>query len=194
MNAVKTVLVTLLAGVLSIAIAVLGERWLGEEGPPRADRVAAGGLLDGLPPLQWTDVTGRPLASADWVGEPVILHFWATWCPVCREQLGVIAEARRRHRDAPLRVVGIAIDRRADLERFLAERPLDYPVVLGDPDAIVLARRLGNHLEGLPFLVLFDRDGRRVFARLGPLAVEELDEQLGRLPAGDAAGARRSAG
>lgn len=188
MNAVKTVLVTLLAGVLSIGIAGLGERWFGDaERPVPAD---GEGGLEGLPPLHWTDVAGRPLTSDDWAGEPVILHFWATWCPVCRDQLEVLAEARQRHDGGPLRIVGIAIDRREDLERFLAQHPIDYPVVLGDPDAIALARRLGNHLQGLPFLVLFDRDGRRVFARLGPLTAEALHAQLGPLVSG---GQRRGA-
>ncbi|AGA89053.1 thiol-disulfide isomerase-like thioredoxin [Thioflavicoccus mobilis 8321] len=186
MSAVKTVSVTLLAGVLSIGIAVLGERWFGDEESPRPPRADREGLLDNLPSVQWTDLAGRTLESADWTGEPVVLHYWATWCPVCREQLTLLAEAQRRHGDASLRVVGIAIDRREDLERFLAENRVDYPVVLGDPEAMVLARRLGDHLQGVPFLVLFDRSGRRVFARTGAFTATELDRLLGQVLGQDA--------
>jgi hypothetical protein len=77
--------------------------------------------------------------------------------------------------------VGIAIDRAEDARSFISQYPVNYPVLVGNPDAVELSRRLGNRLQGLPFTVIFDRRGRRVFSRTGELGAEELKTQLDRL-------------
>jgi len=180
MNAVKTVLVTLLAGVLSIGIAVLGERWLGKSEPRLPSQAAGDGPLYSLPAWELPDLEGRTVSSADWSDKLVVLHYWATWCEPCVEQLALLEESRRQHAEAPVQFVGIAIDRPEDLARFLAEKPIAYPVLLGGVNAISISQRLGNHLQGLPFLVIFDRSGQRVFQRTGPFTGKELAARIER--------------
>lgn len=74
--------------------------------------------------------------------------------------------------------IGIAVDRAEDARTFVTQYPVNYPVLVGSPDAVELSRRLGNRLQGLPFTVIFDRNGRRVFSRTGELSTEELMAQL----------------
>lgn len=181
MSAVKTVLITLLTGVLSIGIAVVGERWLGARQDDAASAHRARSPLAALPSFRLPDVDGREISSRSWMGKVVVLHYWAPWCPVCVEQLPTLTDSHRRHAQAPVQIVGIAIDRAENVARFLEDSPLDYPVLIGNQEAIALTRRLGNRVQGLPFTVLFDRAGERVFGRTGALERDDLERHLQRL-------------
>lgn len=192
MNPLRIIAVVLLAGSLSIGIAVLGERWLSArdaipawmgqrallgEGAARAPD----GLASGLPDLVLPDLDGTLVSSDDWRGQVVLIHYWATWCPGCLRDLPHLAQIRQAADAAPLQVVGIAIDDPAEVARFLAEDPLDYPVLIGGLAAIEQARTLGNRTATLPFTVLFDARGRRVFSQSGEVASEDLAAQVATL-------------
>lgn len=172
----RVVLVTILAGTLSIGFAVFGQRWLGEgQGVdllgvldrPTPDR------LDSLPELRLPDLEGREIGSHAWAGKVVVLNFWATWCPPCVREMPLFDELQRAHPDT-LQVVGIAIDDAAAVADFLAEHPVNYPVLIGNPAAVEVSRRLGNRLQGLPFTVVFDRFGKRVHAQVGEVTRSSL--------------------
>jgi len=180
MSALKTVLVTVLAGVLSIGIAVLGERWLGEDSDNPLGRDDQGPLST-LPTLRLPDIEGREFSSREWMGKVVVLHYWATWCPVCLEQLAQLDEQARRRAQAPLEVFGVAIDGRDEVTRFLADRPVAYPILIGNAESVTMAKRLGNRLGILPFTAIFDRAGRVAFTQAGEIAPGIVDEQIARL-------------
>jgi thiol-disulfide isomerase/thioredoxin len=176
----RVVLVTILAGTLSIGFAVFGQRWLGEgEGidlkgvlqRPGADR------LNSLPELRLPDLQGREIASDAWTGKVVVLNFWATWCPPCVREMPLFDELQQAHPDT-LQVVGIAIDDPAAVVAFLAENPVGYPILLGDADAVEMSRRLGNRLQGLPFTVVFDRFGKRMHAQIGEVTRASLAREV----------------
>lgn len=180
MTAGKVILATLLAGTLSILIALLGRNWLGD---PKAPSLSLPGLQDNpsdqlqqLPDFTLTDLQGQTVASAQWQGQVVVLHFWASWCLPCLEALPLLDNAQRA--TDKLRVVGFAIDTPTDVGRYLAKHPLSYPVVLGGTEAVELSRRLGNRLQGLPFIVIFDAQGQRVHAQTGGISQAELGAQL----------------
>lgn len=169
MNGLKIVLVTLLAGGLSIGIALLGERWLGDSAPSSPGQSLTRGPLTRLPPFQLPDVAGQVHSNRDWAGRILILHYWATWCPDSVRQMDLLGDLLRERPDADWQIVGVAIDRPADVERFLAERPVDYLVLVGDEAAMDLAARLGNRIQVLPFTMVFDATGRQVFRQVGEL-------------------------
>jgi thiol-disulfide isomerase/thioredoxin len=176
----KVILVTVLAGTLSILVAVFGQRWLGEGKPldislPKiVDR--GGDRLDSLPEFRLPDTEGREIASSAWAGKVLVVSFWATWCPPCRNEMPLFVEAQAGNER--VQVVGIAIDEKDAVVRFLSEHPVNYPILLGDTQAIEMSRRLGNRLQGLPFTVIFDQLGRRAYAQVGEVTRAVLIEQL----------------
>ncbi|CAD7856878.1 MAG: Cytochrome c-type biogenesis protein ResA [Olavius algarvensis Gamma 1 endosymbiont] len=179
----KLILTMVVAGALGIIGFILFDaRWPDEEsgsGPPLPwDRNLEIDHLDRLPRLRLPTIDGREIAANRWAGKVLVLNFWATWCPPCLRELPLFDELQRTHADAGLQIVGIAIDRKEDVERFLVEHPVDFPILLGDTDTIELSRRLGNRLQGLPFTAIFDADGKRVYEQTGEVTHAALTEHL----------------
>ncbi len=121
----------------------------------------ARGTVDGpAPAVAGVDLDGRPLSLAAYAGRPVLVHFWATWCPVCRAEAGNISDLARDHA-----VITIALEDTPpeELKRFLGERGLAYPVIR-DPDGR-LAARYG--VRGVPASFVVDGDGDIRFTGIG---------------------------
>ena len=180
MKAGKVILATVLAGAISILIAVLGKTWLGDD--KTADRPLPGlpkniqDPLRHLPAFSLRDLDGQEIASSAWAGKVVILNFWATWCLPCLGGIPILQAAQAESEQ--VRVVGIAIDTQEEVARYLAKNPINYPVLMGGTEAVEMSRRLGNRLEDLPFTVIFDSQGRWVHAHPGEVTQAILGEKL----------------
>lgn len=176
----KILLAILLAGGISILIALFGQNWLGDT--QTASRPLPGlpkntqDPLKHLPGFSLPALDGQEIASSAWAGKVVILNFWATWCLPCLGGIPLL-QAAQAASDA-VRVVGIAIDTQEEVARYLAKNPVNYQIVLGGTEAVAMSRRLGNRLEGLPFTVIFDSQGRWVHAHPGEVTQAILGEKL----------------
>ena len=108
------------------------------------------------PDFALADLDGKVHRLSAERGKIVLLDFWASWCVPCGEELGCLAELRRRHGEE-LRIVSVTIDRDADTARgFLAKRALFPDKVLHDGDSDVFS---DYGADGLPALYLIDREG-----------------------------------
>jgi thiol-disulfide isomerase/thioredoxin len=174
----KVILVTVLAGSISIGVAIFGQRLLEQGRGPILSSGQETAHLDSLPDFTFPDLTGRKIASNTWAGKVLVLNFWATWCPPCLREMPLFVEAQKTYGDRDIQVVGIAIDSKDEVTRFLAEHQVNYPILLGDAEAIEMSRQLGNRLEGLPFTVIFDRLGKWTYAQVGEVTQSLLEEQL----------------
>ncbi len=178
MNPAKVLVVTVLAGTLSIGIALYGESWLAEHDGAGGHANGGSGSVSTLPDMRLPDLAGREITSNTWAGKVVVLNYWATWCPPCLREMPVLAQLQNTFDNARLQVVGIAIDDADSVRRFLDQNSVGYQVVLGDAGAIELSKRLGNRTSGLPFTVVFDRFGRLVFSHTGEIAAADIRERV----------------
>jgi len=124
----------------------------------------------------FADLEGAPVAMAGLRGRPLLLNFWATWCPPCVEELPLLNRFHAEQRGSGWGVVGLALDQPQQVRQFLQRIPLDFPVVLGGASGTTLSRALGNEKGGLPFTVLFGSDGGILRRKMGRLTVQDLQD------------------
>jgi len=135
-------------------------------------------LAGGVPQVLWQHrlitPAGVPLALAQWRGQPLLVNFWATWCPPCVRELPLLDAFAARQAGHGIQVVALALDKGEAVQRFLARQPLRFPVALVPEGGMALIRALGNEQGGLPFSLLLARDGRIRKHHLGELDSADL--------------------
>jgi peroxiredoxin len=112
-------------------------------------------------------VRGETLKLREQRGKAVMVNFWATWCPPCREEMPAMERLYSRHRERGFVLVAVSVDTDASLIRpFLEQHKLTFPVAL---DAKMdLANTYG--VRALPSSFLVDRHGYLAALALGPRA------------------------
>lgn len=139
-------------------------------GPDRKGQVDAGVLLAATLP----DLSGVHQSLGQWTGKVVVINFWATWCPPCLEEIPHLVRMQSRFGTQGLQFVGIAIDEMEKVKRFVEEKGINYPIVVGQLDAIELSKAAGNERGGLPYTLVLDRSGRVVSQHYGGLTEDNL--------------------
>lgn len=114
------------------------------------------------------------LAMASLRGRPLLVNFWATWCPPCVEELPLLNAFYREQRDKGWQLLGLAIDQPSAVRRFLQNIPLDFPVGMAGLGGTELGKTLGNTSGALPFTVVFAADGTVRHRKLGQVKPDDL--------------------
>lgn len=148
-------------------------RWLAERPPAPQPEAGTGTPID-IWPLRFERPQGGELILAQLRGRPLVLNFWATWCPPCVEEMPMLDRFHREQGDAGWQVVGLAIDSAEPVREFLVRHPVDFPIALAGVKGVTIARSLGNQRGALPFSVIYDADGAAVSHKLGALTESEL--------------------
>jgi thiol-disulfide isomerase/thioredoxin len=121
---------------------------------------------------------GGTLLMQEFQGKPLLINFWATWCPPCIEELPLIDAFYNRNKSKSLQVIGLAVDQPSMVRRYLTQKPLSFPVGLAGFNGTELGRTLGNAQSVLPFSVIFDAKGRLLAQKAGKLDQADLDAWL----------------
>ena len=118
--------------------------------------------------------SGSPLALASLRGKPLLVNFWATWCPPCIEELPLIERFYQQNKASGWQVLAIAIDQPSAVRQWLQRSPLSFKVALGGLEGSEMSKRLGNANGGLPFSVVFSAQGEIRARKLGQLSAADL--------------------
>jgi len=124
--------------------------------------------------LQLDTPTGTPLAMAGFKGKPLVVNFWATWCPPCVEELPLLDRFYREQSAKGWQVVGFAIDQPSAVRGFLQKTPVGFPIGMAGLGGTDLVRSLGNLTGGLPFTVVLGADGSVRHRKMGQLSTTDL--------------------
>ena len=158
------------------ALAGAGLAWRMQAGRTVPTPVAAPPLPTGLDlwQLNFTSPEGASVKMATFRGHPLLLNFWATWCPPCVEELPLINRFFTENAAKGWQVLGLAVDQADPVKRFLDKMPLNFSVALAGMPGIELSKSLGNLTGGLPFTVVIGADGQIAQRKMGKILPQDL--------------------
>ena len=123
---------------------------------------------------QFAQLDGAMLAASAFKGRPLLLNFWATWCPPCVEELPLIDNFFLQNKAKGWQVLALAVDQAAPVSRFLTQSPLSFAVALAGFPGIEVSKSLGNITGALPFTVVFGAAGNVLHRKMGKLTGADL--------------------
>lgn len=116
------------------------------------------------PDFNLLDINGERHRLSDYKGKIVIVNFWATWCPPCREEMPSMQRAWQPLKQRNVVMLAINVGEDEDtIFKFTADYPADYPLLM-DRDSSVIQRW---PVRGLPTTFIVDTAGRLVFQAIG---------------------------
>lgn len=120
------------------------------------------------------DLDNKAVPFGSHRGRPMIINFWARWCPPCRVEIPELVALQLRKTGVDVIGVNIETDP-APVRDFGRAYDINYPVLLTRAPGIELMRSLGNNKAGLPFTVVLNKEGAVVASRMGAMTREQLD-------------------
>lgn len=126
--------------------------------------------------LEFPTPDGGSRAMSDFLGKPMLLNFWATWCPPCVREMPDLDFLQKKYPD--ITVVGLGVDTSKNIVKFGEKVPVSYPILVAGHGGIQLMKEMGNPRGGLPFTVLYDARGQVAKQFLGQIDRDELDAVL----------------
>jgi thiol-disulfide isomerase/thioredoxin len=124
----------------------------------------------------FTNLQGNDVKAGSLLGGPLLVNFWASWCPPCIREMPDLDTLQKRH--PGIRFVGVAIDTTANVSRFTQKVQVSYPLLVAGYNGIKLMKQLGNNNGGLPFTVAFSAQGQVIQRVLGQVDPEKIDTLL----------------
>ena len=123
------------------------------------------------------DLDGQPLDILDLHNqEPLIINFWATWCAPCRKEMPLLNNYYLTRNSDQANVLGIAIDDIDQVNSFIAELGINFPVLVGQSEAYELMQTLGNTILTLPYTILVNSEGRIIWSKSTEIKREDLEQ------------------
>jgi len=166
-------LVALMAGVLLYAV-----RMPMQSPPPATQQIPEPRVLEVVthPSFALPDVSGVERNFSDWDGKNRIVNFWATWCAPCRREIPLLKAFQDQQGNNGFQVIGIAVDFPEAVANYAEAAQFNYPVLVGEQDAMAIAESSGVEFIGLPFTMFVASDGELLSAYIGELHQSHLDE------------------
>ncbi len=124
------------------------------------------------PNFSLTNMNGETVALSDFSDKPVLLVFWATWCPHCKAEIPKLKEIHAENNDEEFKILALSVDDNADkLKDFTDENGIVYTVLYDEGTEIAKS----YEVVGIPAHFVVDSDGNRFF--YGP----NIDNALGKI-------------
>ncbi len=146
---------------LLVTVAVLGLIWVQMNRVSPSDVATAAPLQEArvgflAPDFTLDGLDGQPISLRDLRGQAIVLNFWATWCPPCREEMPALERVYQARRQDGVVVLGVnQMEAKAQVQRFLDERGITFPIALDTDGEVGRAYRV----RALPTTYFIDRHG-----------------------------------
>lgn len=138
------------AAALTIILVLAAGSFACAQTKPEAETVAA-------PDFSITDLHGNTLNLAAYKGKVLVINFWATWCPPCRNEIPDFIAVYKELKDKGLEIIGVSVDdmTATALNDWTRKMGINYPIALATPE-IIASYEPGDYI---PSTIIVDRKG-----------------------------------
>lgn len=166
-------LLTAGVGLAAAIVGASGAVWQANKDPAKQVDPVSGGIVD-IWKMQFDTPEGGKLVMQTLRGKPLLINFWATWCPPCVEELPLLERFYLQNKSKSMQIVGLAADKPEAVKIFLKKLPLSFPIGVIDLSGIALSKSWGNLSGGLPFSIMMAADGQVLQRKIGKLNEDDL--------------------
>jgi cytochrome c biogenesis protein CcmG/thiol:disulfide interchange protein DsbE len=119
---------------------------------------------------------GKTIELAQFKGKAVVVNFWATWCPPCKEEIPDFIEVYKKYEKQGLVLIGVSLDQEGweVVKPFVEKMKIPYPVVIGNQTVV---RHYGN-FDGIPATFFINSDGNIVDQQIGMLTKDIFEAKV----------------
>jgi len=132
---------------------------------------------DASTPFDFTlqDMSGKTVKLSDYKGKVVVLEFWATWCPPCRESVPGLEKLHKAYKEKGLVVLAVSMDEGGwdEVKSFIAQQGITYRVLKGTDDISKQYR-----VRSIPMTLLLNKEGKIAKRYLGGGYDEDLEKDV----------------
>ena len=171
------------AYVFTFVVGMWGGRLLIDQitGNAKGHEAAQAMVQKTAPEFSLPDINGTLHNFHEWDGKVVILNFWATWCPPCNKETPMFVELQEKYGATGLQFVGVAIDSADKVQDFMDTYGINYPMLIGDDNAINIAKDYGDRYGALPYTVVIDRHQQIQLVQRGEMKREKVEKAIAKL-------------
>jgi peroxiredoxin len=145
--------------------------------PPR-DLTSVDDVSQGqAPDFTLLDLDGNQISLGDFAGQPVVINFWATWCPPCQDEMPLLVEAYQRE-GGQVVFLAISIDEpERAVRRFAEKNDISFVVLLDEGGKVASEYQV----KSIPVTFFVSRDGQVVMRYVGQIPTHRLEDGLSRI-------------
>ncbi|MDH3439525.1 MAG: TlpA family protein disulfide reductase [Gammaproteobacteria bacterium] len=125
-----------------------------------------------------SDMDGAIRNSSEWHGKARLINFWATWCAPCRREIPLLKKTQEAHAADNVQIIGIAVDFPDEVSVYAEEAQFNYPILVGQEDAMAVAEDSGIEFIGLPFTMIVAPSGELIKAHVGEIFESHIEQIL----------------
>lgn len=117
------------------------------------------------PAFELADLEDKIHRLADYKGKPIVINFWATWCPPCRKEMPSMNRAWKQLKEEGIEMIAINVgEHQADVLAFQDEHPIDFQILLDQESESLDSWRI----KGLPTTYIISPKGTVAYSAIGP--------------------------